>query len=185
MITLHLRTFAYSPWLFHLFFLIIIHYLLFLFPLPRPLSSRRDSFKRLSFRRTQEENSWVLQTGWGGCHTSERKREDKMKEERGGNKKRNSRSSTPCQQWKTRGFSVIWQCVLMLAACSLLWCQAVCQRRERPVSTYKNGWWGGNHRQSVAYWAFHCKIFSCCVNFHFWITSSPQNAANTSSGSVN
>lgn len=83
MITLHLRTFAYSPWLFHLFFLIIIHYLLFLFPLPRPLSSRRDSFKRLSFRRTQEENSWVLQTGWGGCHTSERKREDKMKEEGG------------------------------------------------------------------------------------------------------
>lgn len=55
--------------------------------------SHRDSFKRLSFRRTQEESSWdamtllreiVLLRGWGDCHTAERRRGD----ERGENRKK-------------------------------------------------------------------------------------------------
>lgn len=141
MITLHLRTFAYSPWLFHLFFLIIIHYLLFLFPLPCPLSSRRDSFKRLSFRRTQEENSWVLQTGWGGCHTSERKREDKMKEERGGQEKEQQEQYAVSTMEDSRFLSDLAMCINV--GCVFTFMMSGCLSEEGKASEHIQKWMVG------------------------------------------
>lgn len=86
-------SYSYLPWLFLLLLVIIIIIITFIpyvsllpfFANSLPCPSHRDSFKRLSLRRTQEENSWDAVTCLrenechrerrGGCHTADRGRQ--------------------------------------------------------------------------------------------------------------
>lgn len=151
--------------------------------------SHRDSFKHLSFRRTQEENSWIAAAHLKPSASDKKGRlshkweeKDKMKEEEEG-KKGNCRNSTPCQKCRILFLSDLTMCINVGCMFTFMMSWLFVRGGKRQGSTQNTV--GVNHRQSVAYCSFHCKIFTCCINFHFWRTSSPQNAANTFSGSVN
>lgn len=110
-------------------------------------SPQNSGGKRLRCRDSSEKaRERVLWRRKGRLsHSRERKREDKMKEEK--NEERNCwwysctplrGSSTLCPQWRTHSFSTMQQCLLKAALCPFLWFHGCLLEEAKGEWTHKN-----------------------------------------------